>query len=163
VFLPGNGLSGPSIPSFDGYAYVTDSPGRVRGSAAIFLPPGTVMTNLTCYFYNNSDIAADEEDGRMFSTALRRKNLNDLVDLTGDTLAQIQEWPAKSGTIREFSIALGGGDGIEIEPNSTYSLYMEVLAGSAPDEQAYPPTVPDCASCNRVLRHYGCRIDYELP
>jgi len=166
MILPGNFLSGTSVPSFDGYSYVTDTIPRVRGSAAIQLPPGTVMTNLTCYFYNNSDIAAELDGDTLvsfFSTALRRKDMTDLTEITADTLALINEWPAKDGAIQEFTMELGGGDGIEVEAGSSYTLYMEVVPGSAPAEEFFPPSVPDCAACNRVLRHYGCRIDYELP
>lgn len=154
--------------SFDGYAYLNsgDTNLEMFGSAAIHLPPGTVMTNLTCYYYNNSDIVGQVDGTTLvshFTTLLRRTDLTNLNELTGDTLGSLTAWPAKSDAIQEFSTALGSG-GVEIEPGSSYYLHMDVSPGDdVPTEDFYPPSVPDCAACNRLIRHYGCRIDYELP
>jgi hypothetical protein len=153
--------------SFDGYAYLNSSADNIElfGSQVIQLPAGTVMTNLTCYYYNNSDIVGQVDGTDLishFTTLLRRKDLTDLNDVTGDTLGTITVWPPKSDGIQEFSTDLGAG--VEIEPGSSYYLHMDVSPGDdVPTEDFYPATVSGCAACNRLIRHYGCRIDYELP
>lgn len=162
VFFPANASNVTrGATSSDGYVYLTTDHPEASTHAAIQLPPGTVLTNLTCYYYNNTDIVGQVDSH--FSTTVRRTDLNNLNELTGDTLGRITEWPPKDDRIQEFSTPLGDG-GVEVEPGVSYYLYMDVSPGEdVPPEDFYPDSVPDCGSCNRLMRYYGCRIDYELP
>jgi hypothetical protein len=159
AYFPANSFNTvKGAASYDGYMYLNDNETNnlsldVFGNVAVQLPPGTVLTNLTCYYYNNSDIVGQVDGTTLishFTTMLRRKDYTNLNDLTGDTLGRITVWPPKGDAIQEFSTDLD----VEIEPGSSYYLHIDVNSGD---------DVPPEVYADRLLRHYGCRIDYELP
>jgi hypothetical protein len=69
----------------------------------------------------------------------------------------ITEWPAQMDEVQVFSTTL---DEV-VAADAGYALQMTVTADGAPLSDAYPTSLPTPE--RRVLRHYGCKIDYELP
>lgn len=136
--------------SFNGYSYLAKEEVEVWGNVPVNLPTGAVMTDLHCYFYNNSAIA-EVTDETLFRGQIRK------VDPTtgaASSVVGIAKWPAQADAVQEYSVSIGDG---EIEDGVAYSVFMVVNPGDA------EPTEWGADEDGRWLRHYGCKIDYELP
>jgi len=116
------------LDSYDGYAYWGGTTSIVRGNIGVNLPVGAVMTDFTCYFYNDSavpEVSTGDAERTYFRGALRRTNLATGI---ADGLATIDEWPAQAAAIQDYTAAVD--DGV-IEEGYTYVVQMEIHPGLA--------------------------------
>ena len=69
----------------------------------------------------------------------------------------ISQWPDQADSIQEYRLSLG--DEV-VEEGYSYYVFMGVLPGDAELAEIYGGSGDEA---NRWLRHYGCKLDYELP
>ncbi len=148
------------VTSTHGYFYLgnssdSDDDGLVQtalGQVPITLPVGSELLEMTCYFYNNSDLPeAGATANRRFLGSLRRVDITNTTPTNSETVVSIATWPAKSAEVQAFSAPISQS----ILPNYGYLLHLTVEAVGA--------TLSEIGPADRLLRHYGCKIDYRLP
>jgi len=154
ILWPGSTANRNLAISNGGYFYAHPSYEQ-WGQVPVTIPVGSVITGMTCYVYNNSGILASS--GGHFTATLERLDV-----MAGDsvTLAEFDEWPAQSAEVQDFDVALPSG-GLEVEADNGYFLQMNINPGDATEAEYYPPN--DSTVARRVLRHYGCRLEFDAP
>jgi len=150
IRLPGSVANRNLAASVNGYFYAhpdRDSWGQVEVS----LPVGSVITAMTCYFENRSSVVQSDET--YFYGELRELATGDSLEL-----ARVTGWPETPGV--QALAAEVGGDGIPVRPDQAYFVQFGIVLATGTDTEDYylGPDVED-----RLLRHYGCRLDYEAP
>jgi len=158
ITLAGSAANNDVASSGDGYFYLhPDVPDRV-GQLAVPLPAGSVVTGMTCYVYNNSAISATDAQ---FRALLMSANLSELSEHS-NVVASMELWPDQGDEIQSFSATVDSAMAT-IAASRSYILHLQINPGDAAVPDDYYYSDDSCTECRRLLRHYGCRIDYESP
>lgn len=152
IFLPASTANRDLSISNGGYFFA--QPGvDLWGQVAVPLPSGSVITGMTCYVFNDSPIS---DPTAAFTASLRRSNPGEVVEVAG-----LNEWPPQDDAIQEIDVSLPSG-GIKVEAGQGFFLQYGIDPGDdAEDDDYYPPS--DNATARRLLRHYGCGLQYDAP
>ncbi len=156
--ITGN-VIGDSTWSIGGYSYLTSDVRVVQRPYALRLPVGTQLTGLTCYFYNNSDGTLGSGD--VFEGLLRRVTIAEVGSglPTASAVANVSVAPPKSDGVQAFSADINPP--VVVQEEEGYFVHMAMVANTPTAEEVYPAA--ETSEERRVMRHYGCRVHYELP
>ncbi|HWO11905.1 MAG TPA: hypothetical protein VNN80_20570 [Polyangiaceae bacterium] len=148
LWLAGSAANRNLAASNNGYFYA--HPDRDSwGQIAVALPVGSVITGMACYFYNGSTVPVDFY-GEFRELSGREATMRASVEasLVGESGMQKLD-------------AVVNDEGIQVKADAAYFVQFGIrLPSNIADEDYYLPTGdPD----DRMLRHYGCSLDYEAP
>jgi len=129
------------------------------GQLGVPIPEGSVVTGMTCYVYNNSAIPATDAS---FTAYLRKTNLSE-VGADASVAASMDVWPDQRDEIQSVSASVDNANAT-LTADSAFILQIGIaFPDTVPAEDYFPDNGCSGTECNRLLRHYGCRIEYESP